>query len=87
MRKAIAFCAGFLVLPALVSLAAEIARPVLLMGDKYGRYERQRWVQKLLLPEQIAFTHSDEWVPPARATICSPCSPRLREGPRNRNPS
>ena len=66
MRKAIAFCAGFFVFPALAALAADAARPVLLMGDKYGRYERQRWTQKLLLPEKIVFTSSDEWVPPSR---------------------
>ena len=67
MRKAIILFLAAAAFGGLYSAAAAgDARPVLLMGDKYGRYERQRWTQKLLLPEKIVFTSSDEWIPPAR---------------------
>jgi hypothetical protein len=66
MKTALALCAALLAPSLLAAPAPEPPRPVLLMGDKYGRYERQRWVQKLLIPEQVVFTSSDEWVPPAR---------------------
>ncbi len=40
-------------------------KPVLLMGNNYGVYERNAWVRSILIPARIDFLNSDEAVPPS----------------------